>query len=73
MLNECIHRLTDRAELLKRDLSVAVRVSIDDRLVDDLLKLRIFEIVADHHLEHLEQLAIRNIAVTIDVIDLKRN
>ena len=46
------------AELLKADLSVIVLVVEKDRLVHNLLKLALFQIVAHHHLQHLEQLPV---------------
>lgn len=41
------------AELFKRDFAVAILVRVHDGLVDNLLKLRIFQVIAHHHLEHL--------------------
>ena len=46
------------AKLLKADLSVIVLVVEKDRLVHNLLKLALFQIVAHHHLQHLEQLPV---------------
>jgi len=60
-------------ELLEGDLAVSVCVGVDDRLIDNLLQLCVFEIVSDHHLEHLEQLAVRDVAVAVHVIDLEGN
>ena len=37
-----------------------------------LLQLLVLQIAPDHHLEHDEQLAIANVAVAIDVVDLER-
>ena len=61
------------AKLFERDLAVAVGVGEDDRLVDDLLQLRVLQVVADHHLEHTEQLAVGDVPVLVHVVDLKRN
>lgn len=63
----------DGAELLVRDLAVLVEVGLDDGLVDDLLQLHVVEVRADHHLEHLEQLAVADEAVAIDVVHLERD
>ena len=63
----------DGAELLVRDLAVLVEVGLDDGLVDDLLQLHVVEVGADHHLEHLEQLAVADEAVAVDVVHLERD
>jgi hypothetical protein len=36
-----------------------------------LLKLNIVQILADHHLEHLEELTIGNEAIVVNVVDLE--
>lgn len=41
------------AELLERDLAVLVLVGEQDRLVHDLLQLRVLQVVAHHHLQDL--------------------
>ena len=46
------------AELRERDLAIKVLVSLDDRAVNELLELSVVEVVANHHLEHLEQLTV---------------
>ena len=38
-------------------------------LVHDLLELRVLQVVADHHLQHLEQLAVGHVPVVVHVID----
>lgn len=43
------------AELLERDLAVLVLVGEQDGLVHDLLQLRVLQVVAHHHLQHLQQ------------------
>jgi hypothetical protein len=43
----------DGAEFLERDLSVLVFVSEQNGLVDDLLELRVLQVVPHHHLQHL--------------------
>ena len=48
-----------------------VLVGVDDGLVDDLLQLRVLQIVADHHFEHLEQFTIGYITVAVHVVDLE--
>jgi len=37
----------------------------------DILELHVREVGAHHHLEHLEQLAVGNEAIIVDVIHLK--
>ncbi len=59
----------DLAELLEVDLSVVVLVGEEDGLVHDLLQLRVLQVGAHHHLEHLEQLAVADEAVVVDVVD----
>lgn len=60
---------THSAELLKGYPPVAVFVRIDDGLVDDLLQLRVLQVVAHHHLQHLEQLPVGDVAVFVHVVD----
>ena len=59
----------DLAELLKVDLAVVVLVGEEDGLVDDLLELGVLQVGAHHHLEHLEQLAVADVAVVVNVVD----
>ena len=35
------------------------------------MQLDVVQVVAYHHFEHLEELAVRNVAVVVDVINLK--
>ena len=64
---------THGAELSEGDASVSVLVGVDDGLVHDLLQLRVLQVVAHHHLQHLEQLPVGDVAVLIHVIDPERN
>jgi len=57
------------AELLEGDLAVLILVREQHRLVHDLLQLRVLEVVAHHHLQHLEQLPVGDEAVVIHVVD----
>jgi len=69
-----IQRLnTYSAELLERELSVAVFVADEYGLVDDLLQLGILEVVADHQLQRLEKLHVGDEAVVVLVVHLERN
>ena len=62
---------THCAEFFERDLAVAVAVGEDDGLVDDLLELAVLQVVAHHHLEHGEELAVADVAVLVHVVDLE--
>lgn len=64
---------THCTELLEGYPAVAVLVSVDDGLVDDLLQLCVFQVVAHHHLQHLEQLAVGDVAVLVHVVDPEGN
>ena len=59
-------------KLIEAYLAVAVLVRLHDGLVDNLLQLRVLEVGPDHHLEHEEQLAVANIPVAVNVVDLER-
>lgn len=58
-------------EFVKADFAIKVFVSLNYGSVDQLLKLDIRQIVANHHLEHLEQLSIRNESIVVNVVDLE--
>lgn len=57
------------AELVERYLAILVAVGEEDRLVDDLLQLRVFQVVAHHHLEDLEELSVGDEPVIVHVVD----
>ena len=59
------------AEFIEGDLAVEVLVGLDDGTIDQLLQLHVIQVVADHHLEHLEELAVADEAVVVDVVDLE--
>ena len=63
----------DLAELLEVDLAVVVLVREEDRLVDDLLELRVLQVGAHHHLQHLEELAVADVPVIVNVVDPERD
>ena len=58
-------------ELLKADLAVLVEISLHDGLVDNLLELLVLKVAAHHHLEHDKQLAVADVTVTVNVVDLE--
>ena len=64
------HVAHEGAELVEADLAVVVLVGELDRLVDDLLQLRVLQVRADH-LEELEELPVADEAVVVDVVDLE--
>lgn len=64
--------LGDVYKFCERDFAVEVFVCLDDGPVHKLLQLHVVQVVAHHHLEHSEELAVRNEAVVVDVVDLKR-
>lgn len=45
----------DCAELLETDLAVLILVGKEYSLVNDLLQLRVLQVVADHHLQYLKK------------------
>ena len=67
------NELSYSTEFLEGNLSVSVGVGVDDGLVDYLLQLRVFEVVADHHFQYLKQLAVRDEPVAVHVVDLEGN
>lgn len=58
-------------KLLKADLPIAILIGLHDRLVDDLLQLHILQVVADHHLQDDEELAVGDVSVAVDVVHLE--
>src|SRR3990167_3955581 len=53
------------------NLAVSVDIGFQDGLVYDLLELNLIEIITNHHLQHLKQLAVGNKPVPIHVINLR--
>ncbi len=64
---------TYRTEFFKGDFPVAIRVGVDNGFVDYLLQLCVFQVAANHHLEHLEQLTVRDVAIFVHVVDFEGN
>lgn len=60
---------THRLELLEGDLAVLVSVALEDGLVNNLLELDVGEVAADHHLQDLEELAVGDEAVAVNVVN----
>lgn len=56
-------------ELFEGYPAVSVLVCVDDGFVHDLLELRVLQVVAHHHLQHLEELAVGDVAVLVHVVD----
>ncbi len=61
--------LDERAELFVAYLAVGVLVQVEDRPVHDLLQLRVSQVLAGHHLEHLEELPVGDVSVAVHVVD----
>lgn len=59
-------------ELVERDSTVFVFVGEQDGFVDDLLQLRVLQVVAHHHFEHHEKFIVRNVTVVVHVVNAKR-
>lgn len=47
------------------------KVGLDDSSIDKLLELQVGEIVAHHHLQDGEELAIRDEAILVDIVNLE--
>ena len=60
-------------ELLEGDLAVEVSVGLDNGTVDELLQLHVVQVAANHHLEHLEELAVRDETIFVHVVNLERD
>lgn len=63
----------DRLELLIRNLAILVSITFEDGLVDNLLKLDVSQVAADHHFEDLEELAVGDETITINVVNAEGN
>ena len=63
----------DSTELVIRDLSVLVQISLDDSLVHNLLQLNIIKVSPHHHLQNLEQLSVADKSIAVNIIDLEGN
>ena len=58
-------------ELIEGDLSVLVGIGLYYGPINKLLQLDVVQVVADHHLQHLEELTVRDVAIIIDVVNLE--
>jgi hypothetical protein len=56
-------------KLLKVYFTVLIFVGKEDCLVYDLLQLSVFQVGAHHHFQHLEELAVADIPVVINIVD----
>ena len=57
------------AKLFITNFPILVGVNRPDGLVYNLLELRVLQVVADHHLQHLEELAVGHEPVVVHVVD----
>lgn len=60
---------THRTELFKGYPAVSVLVCVYDGLVHDLLQLCVLQVVPHHHLQHLKELTVGDVAVLVHVVD----
>lgn len=60
-------------ELFEGYPAISVLVCINNSLIYDLLKLRVLQVVAHHHLQHLEKLSVGNVAIFVHVINPESN
>ena len=66
-MNVCV--ADNFAKLLKVDFSVLILVGKQDGLVNNLLELCVFQVGPNHHLKHLEQLTVADVAIIVHVIN----
>ena len=59
------------AELSEGYLAVKVLIGLHDGAINELLELSIVQVVTHHHLEDLEELTVRDIAIVVDVVNLE--
>lgn len=67
-----IRVLNHLGKFLEADATIAVEICFHDGLVDNLLQLLVLQVLTHHHLEHNEQLAVGNVSVAVNVVDLER-
>lgn len=48
-----------------------ILVGLNDCSVNQLLQLHVIEVVSNHHLEHCKELSVRDVAVTINIVNLE--
>ena len=58
-------------EFIEANFAIVVLICLDDCSVHQLLQLHIIQIVAHHHFEDSEKFSIRNISITIYIVDLE--
>ena len=59
------------AELSEGYFAVKVLIGLHDGAINELLELSIVQVVTHHHLEDLEELTVRDIAIVVDVVNLE--
>lgn len=64
---------THCTELFKGYPAVSILVCVYNGLVHNLLELRVLQVVAHHHLQYLEELAVGDVAVLIHVVNPEGN
>ena len=53
--------------------TIEIFISLSNGTINKLLQLDVVEVVADHDLQHIEQITIRDVSVVVDVVDLEHN
>ena len=59
------------AKLLEGDFPIVVLIRLDNGSIYQLLQLHFSQIASNHHLEDCEQLSIRDVTVSIQVVHLE--
>jgi hypothetical protein len=58
-------------EFLEADSSIIIEVGFNNGAVHELLQLHVGQIVANHHLQHCEELAICNEPIFVKIVDFE--
>src|SRR5689334_5053767 len=63
----------DLREFLKRQLSVEIGISQGDGSIDKLLQLNLCEVIPDHDLKYMKQVAVRDEPIIVHIVDPKHD
>lgn len=58
-------------ELLEREHTIVVSITLNNGTVDQLLKLYVSKVSTHHHFKYSEKLSVRNESIVVHVIDLE--
>jgi len=64
---------TYRTKLFERYFSIFIFVSKANSFIYNLLQLRIFKIISDHHFENLKKFSVWNETIIVHIVDTERN